>query len=266
MGGGRIQSHASPARRTSRSARCFLSTATAGAAAARRWSPSTCVGCGHIMRPTRAFSSAPSTTRRSSVPSSRVTRVRNVDVIVATSPQLFALMRPLSLASSRAARYVFELRDLWSESIRAVGTMKNERLLGALQALKLYRRAASIGANAIVDTLNERGTSRAEDSRHHPWRRPVPFRAQSAHALAGKLASRTSSSPVTLVRTIWRAGSARSSMHQDRRRSRARPATAPRKRSSSLGRKEPGLDNVLFLDPARSGGGLLVAARRLGHY
>lgn len=65
--------------------------------------------------------------------------------------------------------------------------MKNERLLGALEALELYRRAASIVVNAFVDNLAAR-----EDARHHQWRRPVPLQAQSARCgWPASLASRT---------------------------------------------------------------------------
>lgn len=72
--------------------------------------------------------------------------VRKVDVIVATSPQLFAPCAAFISGFFKRRPYVFELRDLWPESIRAVGALKNSRTLDALERLELflYRRAAHI--------------------------------------------------------------------------------------------------------------------------
>lgn len=93
-----------------------------------------------------------------------VLRVRNVDIIVATSPQLFAPLAALITSRVKGCPYVFELRDLWPESIRAVGAMKNQRILGWLERLELtlYLRAAAIVSvtNAFVDNLAERGIER----------------------------------------------------------------------------------------------------------
>jgi glycosyltransferase involved in cell wall biosynthesis len=93
-----------------------------------------------------------------------VVKVRNVDIIVATSPQLFAPLAALITSRIKGCPYIFELRDLWPESIRAVGAMKNERILAWLEALEmaLYRRAAAIVSvtNAFVDNLASRGIAR----------------------------------------------------------------------------------------------------------
>lgn len=93
-----------------------------------------------------------------------VLKVRNVDIIVATSPQLFAPLAALLVSRIKGCPYVFELRDLWPESIRAVGAMKNERILGWLETLELalYRRSAAIVSvtNAFVDNLERRGITR----------------------------------------------------------------------------------------------------------
>ena len=72
--------------------------------------------------------------------------VRNVDVIVGTSPQLFTALAACVTGFIKRRPYVFELRDLWPESIRAVGAMKSSRVLDMLEWLELflYRRAAHI--------------------------------------------------------------------------------------------------------------------------
>ena len=67
----------------------------------------------------------------------------NADVIVATSPQLFTALGGLGLSWGKRAPWVFELRDLWPDSIRAVSAMKNARILDYLEKLELflYRQA-----------------------------------------------------------------------------------------------------------------------------
>lgn len=83
------------------------------------------------------------------------------DVIVATSPQFFTPCAAAVVSLLRRRPYVFELRDLWPESIRAVGAMKNERALDWLEKLELllYRRAAAVVSvtQAFKRNLIERG-------------------------------------------------------------------------------------------------------------
>lgn len=72
--------------------------------------------------------------------------VRRVDVVVGTSPQLFTACAAYVVSRLKRIPFVFELRDLWPESIRAVGAIGNSRLLDALEwvELFLYRKAARI--------------------------------------------------------------------------------------------------------------------------
>jgi glycosyltransferase involved in cell wall biosynthesis len=68
------------------------------------------------------------------------------DVIVATSPQIFTVLAGCILAWIKRRPFVFELRDLWPDSIAAVGAMREGPLLRALRRLEywLYSRAAKI--------------------------------------------------------------------------------------------------------------------------
>ena len=68
------------------------------------------------------------------------------DVIVGTSPQFFTVAAAWGASVARWRPWVFELRDLWPESIRAVGAMRQSRVLDALERLELflYRRAAAV--------------------------------------------------------------------------------------------------------------------------
>ena len=65
------------------------------------------------------------------------------DVIVATSPQFFTSWAGWALSKVKRRPWVFELRDLWPESIVAVGAMKPGKLLSFLEKIELglYRDA-----------------------------------------------------------------------------------------------------------------------------
>ena len=73
--------------------------------------------------------------------------VRKPDIIVGTSPQFFTACAAFAVSIIKRRPWVFELRDLWPESISAVGAMKDGPMLRALERLELflYRKA-----NAIV--------------------------------------------------------------------------------------------------------------------
>ncbi len=72
--------------------------------------------------------------------------VRGVDVIVGTSPQFFTACAAYVVSRLKGVPYVFELRDLWPESIKAVGAMKDSRLIRMLERLEmfLYRKSAAV--------------------------------------------------------------------------------------------------------------------------
>jgi len=80
------------------------------------------------------------------------------DVIIATSPQLLCALSGCWLAWWKRVPFVFEVRDLWPESLAAVGAGSEgsllHRTLGAIAGL-LYRRADRIVvvASAFVDHL-----------------------------------------------------------------------------------------------------------------
>jgi hypothetical protein len=72
--------------------------------------------------------------------------VARPDVIVATSPQFFTPCAAWALSLLRRRPFVFELRDLWPDSIVAVGAMKETSFIRLLRKLEyfLYRKAARI--------------------------------------------------------------------------------------------------------------------------
>ncbi len=68
------------------------------------------------------------------------------NVIVSTSPQIFTACAAYVLSIFKRRPFVFELRDLWPDSIIAVGAMRESGAIRALKRLEyfLYRKAARI--------------------------------------------------------------------------------------------------------------------------
>ncbi len=81
---------------------------------------------------------------------------RRTDVILATSPQLLTAAAGCCLAIAKRRPWVFEVRDLWPDSIVAIGLMRENLFVRALRRLEagLYRRASRIVA--VSDGIRER--------------------------------------------------------------------------------------------------------------
>lgn len=73
-------------------------------------------------------------------------RVERPDVVVATSPQLLCACAGYAIARSFGAPFVFEVRDLWPESILAVEAMKHNFVVRKLKDVAhfLYKRSDRI--------------------------------------------------------------------------------------------------------------------------
>jgi len=70
-------------------------------------------------------------------------RVKNVDVVVSTSPQFFCGLAGFFVFRLRRAKWVLEISDLWPESIIAVGALRQKQLIRILEGIEtfMYRRA-----------------------------------------------------------------------------------------------------------------------------
>jgi glycosyltransferase involved in cell wall biosynthesis len=92
--------------------------------------------------------------------------VRGVDVVVGTSPQFFTVCAAWAAAGLKRKPFVFELRDIWPESIRAVSAMQESRILDWLEKLELflYRRAAMVicVTHSFKENLIARGVPEAK--------------------------------------------------------------------------------------------------------
>ena len=87
--------------------------------------------------------------------------VRRVDVVLGTSPQFFTVCAAYVVARLKRLPWVFELRDIWPESIKAVGAMKDSAAIRLLERLELflYRQATRIVTvtHSFKQTLMRRG-------------------------------------------------------------------------------------------------------------
>jgi glycosyltransferase involved in cell wall biosynthesis len=94
-------------------------------------------------------------------------RLRDVDVVIASSPTLFSALSAWLIACAKRAPFVLEVRDLWPEAIVDLGLMRRgsigARLLQWL-ARFLYRRAARIVlvTESFADRLAAEGVPRSK--------------------------------------------------------------------------------------------------------
>lgn len=72
---------------------------------------------------------------------------RKTDLIIATSPQFFTTWTAETLATIKRKPWIFELRDIWPESIKAVGAISGEskifKFLEKIE-LRLYKRSTRV--------------------------------------------------------------------------------------------------------------------------
>ncbi|NNE22932.1 MAG: glycosyltransferase family 4 protein, partial [Rhizobiales bacterium] len=124
--------------------------------------------------------------------------VARADVVVATSPQFFTAVAGYVTSRMKRVPFVFELRDLWPDSIKAVGAMSDGFVVSALTRLEmmLYRKAAAIVTvtHSFRQALNDRGidgnkihvvTNGVDGTRFQPMARDGELEIE--HDLTGKL-------------------------------------------------------------------------------
>jgi glycosyltransferase involved in cell wall biosynthesis len=87
--------------------------------------------------------------------------VKNVDVVWGTSPPIFQGLTAWALARLKAAKFLFEVRDLWPDFAIAVGVLKNRMLINLSLGLEryLYRHADRVMVNSpgYMEHVQQRG-------------------------------------------------------------------------------------------------------------
>jgi glycosyltransferase involved in cell wall biosynthesis len=62
---------------------------------------------------------------------------QKTDLIIATSPQFFTTWSAYGLSKLKNRPWIFELRDIWPESIQSVGAIKHKKILRLLEKIEL---------------------------------------------------------------------------------------------------------------------------------
>lgn len=87
--------------------------------------------------------------------------VRKPDIVIGTSPQFFTACAAYTVSRMKRIPFVFELRDLWPETIKTVGAIANSTTIQLLEKVEmfLYRKAARIISvtESFKRTLIQRG-------------------------------------------------------------------------------------------------------------
>ena len=95
------------------------------------------------------------------------------DVVIATSPQFFTAVAGRVIGGIKNRPWVFELRDLWPESIVATGSMRRSLVIEALERIELglYRAATMIVpvTESFRETLIGHGYPARSDPSGDQW-------------------------------------------------------------------------------------------------
>ena len=93
---------------------------------------------------------------------------QKADVIVATSPQFFTTWAGAGIAFVRRKPWVFELRDLWPETITAVGAIKNMAVIRLLERIELWLYRNCTMVVAVTDAFKANLIRRGIDANKIP--------------------------------------------------------------------------------------------------
>ena len=85
------------------------------------------------------------------------------DVIVATSPQFFTTWAGWALSKVKRKPWVFELRDLWPETIKTVGALKQGKIIDTLEKIELALYRSSDRVVAVTDAFKTNLINRGID-------------------------------------------------------------------------------------------------------
>jgi len=96
----------------------------------------------------------------------RALRLGPCDLIIGTSPQFFCAVAACLAAMLKQIPWIFELRDLWPDSISAVGAQRRYMPMRILERIELfmYRHATAVVAlsRAFIENLASRGIDRSK--------------------------------------------------------------------------------------------------------
>ncbi|KAA3617828.1 MAG: glycosyltransferase WbuB [Calditrichaeota bacterium] len=86
------------------------------------------------------------------------------DIIIASSPQFFVGIAGYIISRLKRIPFIFEIRDLWPESIVQLGLIKNKYVISVLEWIEmfLYKKSDHIiaVADSTIEILSNRGVSK----------------------------------------------------------------------------------------------------------
>jgi len=89
---------------------------------------------------------------------------KKYDIIIATSPQFFTTWAAWGLSKIKRKPWIFELRDLWPESIKTVGAMKQGKTIEILEKIELALYKDCNKVIVVTDAFKTNLISRGIDS------------------------------------------------------------------------------------------------------
>lgn len=90
---------------------------------------------------------------------------QKTDIIIATSPQFFTTWSAFGLSRLKRKPWIFELRDLWPESIKTVGAMKENKIYKFLERIELFLYSDSDHVIPNTDAFKRNLTQRGIDEK-----------------------------------------------------------------------------------------------------
>jgi glycosyltransferase involved in cell wall biosynthesis len=90
--------------------------------------------------------------------------VKKVDVVIGTSPQFFTVCAAYVVGLLKRIPWIFELRDIWPESIKAVGSMGDGLLYRMLERLELFLYKKANRIIALTQSFKKELIARGVDA------------------------------------------------------------------------------------------------------
>lgn len=90
--------------------------------------------------------------------------VKSPDLVIGTSPQFFTVCAAYIVSLFKRIPFVFELRDIWPESIKAVGAMNDSSAIRLLEKIELFLYKKADLIVSVTHTFKEKLIQRGVDA------------------------------------------------------------------------------------------------------
>lgn len=90
--------------------------------------------------------------------------VRQPDLVISTSPQFFCACAAYLISRMKQKPFVFELRDIWPESIKAVGAMKESLVIRILERIEIFLYTHAVKIVSVTQSFKKNLVERGIDA------------------------------------------------------------------------------------------------------